>query len=360
MNIADTAAAAERRAWVDVDLAAIVANARRVAESAAARLVPMIKANGYGLGAVPIARALEAVDPWGFGVATIGEAAELRAAQVERAILLFTPILAEQIEAARALRVTPVICDIAALRCWVEGAPGLAFHIGIDTGMARAGIPYDDRAALAAARDLVSGRPGYEGICTHFHSAEDDPAATARQWDRLHDTVAALGPRPPLVHAANSAAALAGPRLSGDLVRPGIFLYGGRAGPHEPAAVARFQARVVATRTVRQGESVSYGATWSAPHQATIATVAAGYADGIPRALSGKGVVEIDGRRCPIRGRVTMDMTLVETSEPVDVGAVATIFGGLVSLDEQATAAGTISYELLTRLSDRVKRRYTG
>jgi len=359
VNRADSASASDRRAWVEVDLAAIVANARRVAAVAGTRLMPMVKANGYGLGAVTVARALDPIDPWGFGVATMAEAAELRAAQIGRAILLFTPILPEWIAAAAHLRVTPVICDVGALRHWLEAAPDRAFHVGIDTGMARAGIAHDDHAALAEARELLARRKGYEGICTHFHSAETDPAATARQWDRLQTTIRALGPRPPMVHAANSVAALAGPQLAGDLVRPGIFLYGGRAGPHEPLPAARFSARIVATRTVRRGETVSYGATWRAPHDVVIATLAAGYADGIPRTLSGVGAVEVDGRRYPIRGRVTMDMTLVEADRGVEVGAVGTIFGGLVSLDEQARNAGTISYELLTRISPRVERRYS-
>jgi alanine racemase len=168
----------------------------------------------------------------------------------------------------------------------------------------------------------------------------------------------ALGPRPPLVHVANSAAALRGPRFAADLVRPGIYLYGGRAGAERPQPAAALRAVTVAVRRIAPGASVSYGATWHAPSATRLATLAIGYADGVPRSLSNRGEVELGGRRVPIRGRVTMDMILVEASDAVQVGDVATIFGGRVTLDEQAELAGTISYELLTSLGNRVRRRY--
>ena len=257
------------RAWVDVDLGAMVANARRVAEASAARLLPMVKANGYGVGAVPVARALEPLDPWGYGVATPEEGAELRAAGISRPVLLFTPPLAGWFDRLIRDDLTPVLCDIGALKRWVAEAPGRAFHIGVDT----AGIPYHDLEALTAARAVVSGLPAYQGACTHFHSADTDLQATEEQWIRFGTAVAAIGPRPPLLHAANSAAALAGSRYSGDLVRPGIFLFGGNAGASSPKPVAALRARVVAIRRVPRGEPVSYGATWSPPDDVTIATV---------------------------------------------------------------------------------------
>jgi alanine racemase len=166
----------------------------------------------------------------------------------------------------------------------------------------------------------------------------------------------ALPSRPPLVHAANSAAALAGTRYAADLVRPGIFLYGGAAGGMAPEPVARLCARVVATRHLQAGDSVSYGASWIAPGPVAAATLGIGYADGVPRTLSNHGAVEVCGRRCPILGRVTMDMTIIESDAAI--GEIATVFGGLVTLDQQAVAAGTISYELLTSLAARVERRY--
>ncbi len=351
-NASDTA-----RAWVDVDLAALTANARTVAGVAGARLLPMIKANGYGLGAVPVARALEAVDPWGFGVATIAEGAELRAAGISRPIIVFTALQPADVDGHLADDLRPTISDLAALDAWT-GRGGRPFHLEIDTGMARAGFRPD---ALGDALARAAAAPGWEGIFTHFHSAETDPASVEGQWERFNAVLATAPRRPPLVHAANSAAALQGARYAADLVRPGIFLYGGHPGAHAPApaVVARLRARVIGIRTVPAGETVSYGATWTAPRATAVATLALGYADGYLRSGSNHGVVELNGAVAPVVGRVTMDMTLVAPpSAGVALGDVATIFGGLISLDEQAAALGTISYELLTGLSRRVVRRY--
>jgi len=350
------------RAWVDVDLAALVANAKTVAEVSGGRLLPMVKANGYGLGAVPVARALERLSPWGYGVATVEEAAELRRAGIRRPIVVFTPLLPEWIERCLEQDARPLVGDLEALRGWI-GRTDRPFHLEIDTGMGRSGFRWDDPALLGAAAALVRDAPGWEAACTHFHSPEDDPAATERQWRRLQDTLACLPRRPPLVHAANSAAALRGPRYAADLVRPGIFLYGGAAGPGPaPRPVAAFRARVVALRRVQPGDTVSYGAEWTADRPTTVATVAVGYADGFPRATGRPRVLELGGRAVPVVGRVAMDMTMVAVPDDlhVSVGDVATVYGGVVSLDRQAEAAGTISYELLTAIGPRIPRRYHG
>jgi len=198
---------------------------------------------------------------------------------------------------------------------------------------------------------------GWEGVFTHFHSAET-AAATERQWDRFHQVLAGLGRRPPLVHAANSAAALQGTRYAADLVRPGIFLYGGAVPARTPNPVARLRARVVAVRRLAVGDSVSYGASWKAREPTTVATLGIGYADGVPRSLGNRGRIEVAGCQAPIVGNVTMDMTMVAPAGDVDVGTVATVFGGTVTLDQQAAAAGTIAYELLTGLGRRVRRHY--
>ncbi len=353
-SLPDTSA----RAWVDVDLDAVVANGRHVARVAGRRLLPMVKANGYGLGAGRIVGVLESLDPWGYGVATLEEGAALRSAGIGRPVLVFTPLTGDWVAAALRYDLRPVLCDLQALGTWLAAAGGQPFHLGIDTGMARAGLAHDDVPALAACRALLAGATGYEGVCTHFHSADGDPAATARQWSRFEEAITALGPRPPMVHAANSAAALQGTPYAADLVRPGIFLYGGRAGDATPATVAALRARVIAVRAVPAGATVGYGATWRPERAVRLATLAIGYADGVLRSLSNRGSVELAGRLAPIRGSVTMDMTMVEAPESVRVGDIATVYGGLVSLDTQAAAAGTISYELLTSLGPRVHRRY--
>lgn len=347
------------RAWVDVDLAALVRNARRVSAGSDARLLPMVKANGYGLGAVPVARALETLDPWGYGVATPGEGRELRAAGIRRPILVCTPCPPGWIPAMLAAELTPLLVESSTVEAWLAQAGGRPFHVGVDTGMARGGFRARQREDCSALRRLLGGAAGYEGICTHFCSADERPEASATQWDEFQLAVDAIG-RPPLVHAANSAAALRDSRFAADLVRPGIFLYGGLAGGQVPEPVARFRARVVAVEDLLAGDSVSYGATWHAIGPVRIAVVGVGYADGLPRAASSVGMVELNGARAPIRGRITMDMTMIEAAAGTRPDDVVTIFGGLVTLDEQAALAGAVSYELLTGLGPRVERRYGG
>jgi alanine racemase len=351
------------RAWVDVDLAALVANARTVAAVSGSRLLPMVKANGYGLGATEVARALESVDPWGFGVASLDEARLLRGSGITRPILVLTPLLPQCIEQYLDLDLRPSIGDVSALESWVARG-GRPFHVEVDTGMSRAGIRWDDRASLSRLASLLQTAPGWEGAFTHFLAAESDADATGRQWDRFQEVLRTLPRRPALIHAANSAAALRGKIFAGDLVRPGIYLYGGAAGAPSPRPVAALRARVVAVRTIAAGDTVGYGATWRAERPTTVATVGVGYADGVPRGSPADGPersrrqIELNGRVAPVVGRVTMDMCMAEAGEKVAPGDVATVFGGMISLDQQAEAAGTISYEILTRLGARVPRRY--
>jgi alanine racemase len=354
------------RAWVDVDLGALVANARTLSGLTGSRLLPMVKANGYGLGAIAVARALEPLEPWGYGVASVEEGAALRSAGIGRPLLVTSPLLEGAIDAHLAHDLRPSIGDLEALGAWC-GRSARPFHVEIDTGMARAGFRWNDGPALAAAAELLRDARGWEGVYTHFHSADSDPASAASQWERLCGVVAALPRRPGLLHAANSAGALCGRAYAGDLIRPGIFLYGGRAGATAPLPVAALRARVVAVRRVAAGDPVSYGATWHAARETTVATLGLGYGDGFLRASREQSpalpprLVELGGALVPVVGRVTMDMTMVDAGDtPVGRGDVATIFGGRVSLDQQAAAAGTIAYEMLTALGARVPRRYGG
>ncbi len=348
------------RAWVDVDLDAVLANARHVAGVSGARLMPMVKANGYGLGAVAVSRALERLDPWGFGVATVEEGAELRATGIARPIVVFTPPPVGWLPAIRHHRLTPALGDLESLRAWLAQSGAAPFHLSIDTGMSRAGFAARDSAQLDAVRELIARAPGYEGACTHFHSADTDEASVEQAWGTFRKVVGSLGPRPPLLHAANSAAALAGHAFAADLVRPGIFLYGGSAGAHRPKPVAALRARVVSVRELEAGDTVSYGAAWRAERPVHVATIGLGYADGLPRAFARSGIVRLGARNAPVRGRITMDMTIVETDGSTRVGDEALVFGDELLLDAQAERAGTISYELLTSLSRRVERRYHG
>jgi alanine racemase len=349
------------RAWVEVDLTKLVHNARTaLAAARGARLLPMVKAGAYGLGAVPVARALEAVEPWGYGVATAPEGVELREAGIRRPVVVFTPALEESQPTYRRNDLRAVLDDPAVIAGWE-----LPFHLEIDTGMGRAGIKWDEPERLAAA----AASPRLEGVFTHLHSADSDPASVRAQWDLFEAALRCLGRRPPLVHAANSAGIwLLGKGL--DLVRPGVFLYGGRAGEGEglppPVPVLAVRARVVSLRTLAAGESVSYGAVWRAAAPTRIATLGVGYADGVPRSAMGRAQVLIAGRRAPVVGRITMDMLMVELPPPLDetvrVGDVATLIGAdgweAITVDECAGWAGTTSYEILTGLSPRLPREY--
>jgi alanine racemase len=350
MSIPDETA----RAWAEISLTALVANARTVAGISGARLLPMVKANGYGLGAPMVARALEAVDPWGFGVATVEEGTSLRAAGILRPILVFAPLHPSLISRYLAQDLRPTISDLAALDAWIaEGSD--RFHAEVDTGMSRTGFRWDDQSGW---QNRLRSAPGLEGVFTHFYAAESDSKSIDTQWERLQQVVASLSRKAILLHAANSAAALRGRAYAGDLVRPGIFLYGGDAGGPVPEPVVKLRTRVVATRQIKAGDTVSYGGTWAAPAETLIATLGIGYADGVPRSLSNSGVVEVRGKLAPVVGRVTMDYTMVSCESPCAVGDIATVYGGLVSLDQQAERAGTISYELLTSIGARLPRRY--
>jgi alanine racemase len=345
------------RAWLEVDLGALSRNAKRLAALVDRPLLAMVKADAYGLGAVRVTETLEAVDPWGYGVATIAEAAVLRRAGIVRPIVVFTPVQSHELPGYAELTLHAVVGDLDALDACIAG--GHPFHAEIDTGMSRSGFRWTDGAAIRTLAARVADAPAWEGIFTHFHSAESDAVATEAQWTRFEQVLASLPRRPGLVHAANSAACAAGARFAGDLVRPGIFLYGARAGSLTPEPVASLHARVVALRRLAPGDTVSYDAEAVVRKETSVATLSIGYADGVPRSLGNRGRVRIQGAFAPILGRVTMDMVMIDVSGlSVAPGDVATLFGDGLSLDEQAAVAGTNSYEVLTRITRRVPRRY--
>ncbi len=347
------------RAWVDIDLDALVRNARSFAARTGVPLVPMLKADGYGLGAVAVARALSPCDPWGFGVGTLDEARELHVNGVLRPVIIFSPLVPDLVDLTAAVAARPTIGDLAALQAWLARSGGLPFHLEVDTGMGRSGFPWHDASLRDAVRNLLQDAAGWEGVFTHFHSSDWDPAATETQWQRFQEWLAGVGRRPGLVHAANSGAGRYGRQYAGDLTRPGLHLYGGRIDGLEAVPVMALRARIVALRQLGAGESVSYDATWRPPAPTTVATLGIGYADGLPRSLSNGGAVEVLGRRLRIVGRVTMDHTVIDVGDlPVSVGDVATLIGGSITLEEQAMLAGTVGYEILTGLGARLPRSY--
>ena len=350
-------------ARLHVDLAAVLSNARAIAERSGARLIPMVKADAYGMGVGPVVRALEALNPYAYGVATVREGEEIRALGTQRPVIVFTPLLEGELPAAHAAGLTPSLGSVAAIRKWQSlGGP---WQLSIDTGMARAGTPWREVAGL---KDAVAQSPP-EGVFTHFHSAELDDGSMEEQGRRFADAVETLGLADVMKHTDNSAAVLRHGRSGHDAVRPGLFLYGGAVpgAAVEPAPVAHLRAPVTDLRRCEPGDTVSYGATLTAKRAMRVATIAAGYADGYPRnvGLEGRpgGFVIIRGRRLPIVGRVTMDMIMIDVTEvDCDLGDIVTLVGRdgaeLITVAEVGASGGISPYEVLVGLNSRAERLY--
>jgi alanine racemase len=352
---------AHTRAWVEVDLGALRRNGAALAARAGVPLLAVIKADGYGLGAVRVAEALEPLEPWGFGVATVSEGLELRRAGVTRPILILSPVLLADHETVREGGLRPSLGDPESIMSWraVGGGP---WHLSIDTGMSRAGAPW---TTVASLRELLIANPP-EGAYTHFHSADLDDGSVKEQLRRFRCALDALPVRPQYLHAENSPALERGAASPWDLARPGVFLYGsggGEGATMSPEPVAHLRARVLEIRTVPDGDSVSYGATWRARGVRRIATLGIGYADGYRRALSNRGVALVRGRRAPVAGIVTMDMVMLDVTDVAcEVGDVATLLGrdgdDVLTIDDVAHRAQVLSYEILVGLKLRAPRVY--
>ncbi|MFQ5678812.1 MAG: alanine racemase [Gemmatimonadota bacterium] len=368
------------RAWVEVDLSALARNARVMAEHVGGpgRLLPMVKADAYGLGAVPIAELLQELGVWALGVATVEEGARLRRAGIHGRIVVFTPCAPIDARRLRAEGLQPAVTSLAALETYAaagSSAEALAIHLEVDTGMGRFGLPAAEagRWAPRIATALGSGAVRLVSTFTHFHSAETDRAATREQWERFLGAVEAMrsaGVEPGLLHAANSGGVIRHPETHADVVRPGLFLFGGMAaggerdgdGVSRPESVVSVRARVLDVRAVGAGTTVSYGGTYTTSRPSRLATLGIGYADGMPHALSNAGHALLHGRRAPILGAVCMDMTVVDVTEleEVPVGTVATLLGRdageEIRLGEVARQSRTIPYEILTGFSSRLPR----
>lgn len=360
------------RAWIEVQAGAVRRNLRRIRESVGddVRLIPMVKADAYGLGMSNAVAAMAPVRPWGMGVATVEEGVTLREQGYRDAILVVAPVPPGGFDAVAKHGLTACLSDLPSLshldRVSRQAGVVVPFHIEVDTGMGRAGLQWDRSGEWGARLGDLGPGVRFTGCFTHFHSADVEGEDTREQWRRLHQ---ALGDVPVdrhdlMIHACNSAAALRLPEFGADAVRPGIYLYGGTPGqnlsPPEPAL--SLQARVVLIKDVPFGATLGYGATHTADGPRRWATLGVGYGDGLPRSLGNRGRVLLSGRSAPIIGRISMDMTVVDITdlERVEVGDVATLIGRdgaeIVTLEEVAELAGTINYEILTGLSQRLPR----
>ena len=352
---------AHPRAWVEVDLGALRRNGAAVIARSGVPLLGVIKADGYGLGAVQVASALEPLEPWGFGVAAVEEGVELREAGVARPILVLSPVLPDEYATMRRATLRPSLGTTAAIAEWMKSGGG-PWHLSIDTGMSRAGMQWTDVASSAS--EIAAAEP--EAAYTHFHSADCNDGSMDVQIGRFRSALAALSRRPRLLHAENSPAVERGGRSGWDLVRPGVFLYGVGSGTGAtlwPEPVASLRARVVEVRTIEDGESVSYTCTWHASGQRRIATLGLGYADGYRRALSNRGIALVRGKRAPVVGIVTMDMVMIDvTGMDCEIGDVATLLGrdgdDSITIEELGRTGELLTYEILVGLKLRAPRVY--
>lgn len=362
------------RAWIEVRAAALRRNLGRIRKAVGpdAPIVPMVKADAYGLGMRQTVQALAPEDPWGWGVATVDEGMELRVVDPERPVVVFTPVSPGAVADAVAAGLTLAVSDVPLVERVAAEAKAqdreVAIHVEIDTGMGRSGFDWRQVAEWGPrVASLTGDRVRWEGCFTHFHSADAaDPASMDLQAERLNDAVATLSLESDriLVHLCNSAGALRRPALGRNGVRTGIFLYGGRAGQGlpDPEPVVSVRARITLVRDVPPGTTVGYGATYVASGWEKWATVGIGYGDGLRRVLSNRGQAVVAGRRVPIVGRISMDMTVVDISSVPEVGpgAVATFVGSdrgeTITLEEVAERVGTINYEILTGFGPRLPR----
>jgi alanine racemase len=354
-----------------VDLGALRRNIRVISDHVGGdcRLLPMVKADAYGVGMERVVRALGPLQPWGFGVATTAEGRELRRLGWDGPVVVFAPTLPGDLSGLVSERLEPVVPGIEALLACASGGddPPVRVHLEVDSGMGRLGLAWEaaEQWIPVVADALAGGRIELTGTLSHLHSADRSKEATARQWSRFKGVLRAMrqaGVDPGLVHMANSAGALLHDGVQADLVRPGIYVYGGGDWEPRAAPVVAVRARVLAVRDLPPGATVSYGATWTAPGPARLATPGIGYGDGLRRELSNRGRALIHCVAAPIRGVVCMDTVVVDVTgrEDVAAGDVATLLGrdgdASIELAELAGLCDTIDYEILTGLSDRLVR----
>ncbi len=366
-----------RPVWAEIDLDALQHNVRLLKQRAQgngrpAALYAVVKANAYGHGAVPVARAALEAGADALSVICVDEGCELRAAGIQAPILVMghTPIAqaATAVEQGLTLTVNSLQLGLALSRAAVERDAVQRVHVKVETGLNRYGSDTAEAVALAEAlRDLPGIR--VEGLFTHFASPEDeDKTYTLQQYVNFMAAADAL-PWITHRHAANTATVLDAPELCLDGVRTGIGMYGCSPAPNLQGVlglrpVLSLKTRVARLRRLQMGESVSYGRTWTARRPSAVATIMCGYGEGLRRVLSNRGEVLVRGRRAPIAGRVAMDMSIIDVT---DVPGVAlddevVIIGrqgeAEITAAEVAALCDTISYEILTGIPAAVPRLY--
>jgi len=375
-----------RPTWIEVDTGALTNNVRKLRRRLApgTRLMGVIKANAYGHGAVETARVLHRAGADAFAVATLGEAIELRQGGIEAPLLVlgYTPPW----QAAEALRhsVTLTLFDMETAVAYAtavatEGSIALGVHVKVNTGMNRLGVsPAEAPDLLAGLRKL--GTLNVEGIFTHFATSDEaDKRFAYQQFRAFQDLLGVLSSyqlRPPMAHAANSAAALTMPETHLDMVRSGIALYGLDPDAEECPLPDGFRpalswkAVLAQVRSLLPGEAVSYGREFIADRPMLIGVVPVGYADGFPRRPYNWGYVLVHGQPAPILGRVCMDQTMVDlgaahlVEKEIRQGDEVVLIGRQgdrrITAEEVASRVGTNNYDIVSRILARVPRTYGG
>lgn len=360
----------------EIDLRALCANYRALSGKAPnAVVMVVVKADAYGHGAVTVARTLAAEGCAMFGVATIDEARELRAAGIGQRIFLQAGFFAEQAPQVVALDVTPFVFDVSVVAPLADaaraaGRAAFPVHVKVDTGATRLGVmPADLPALVTAMRAAPALR--LEGLCTLLANAGDPKSpitdAQMRVFRAALKTLEAAGMRPPLVHVANSAALVLRDDSHFNFVRPGLAIYG-----LPPVAAVRekidlqpvmtFKTRLMQTKRVPAGSGVGYGHTFVAPRESVVGVLPVGYADGYRRGLQHGGEVLVRGIRAPVVGAVSMDLTTIDLTDVPEaaVGDEVVLWGragdAMISVNDVARLAQTISYEMLCTVGKRVPR----
>lgn len=351
---------ASTRPTLTIDLVAIVENYRRIAaEVKPAETSAVVKADGYGLGAKPVAMALAAAGCKTFFVAHVEEGVELRSAIADQTIYVLHGYDAEHRGAFASHKLAPVISSRGQMIDWLKAGLRNPYALHLDTGMSRLGLSEADI-------DAVHGAAQPALVMSHLATADETDHPKNQEQLKRFRVLAERFPDARLSLAASGGCFL-GPDFAFDLVRPGIALYGGnpgKSGENPMRGTVTLTVPLVQVRSIDRGDTVGYGATYAASGPRRLGVAALGYADGLMRSLSNRGHGVIAGVKCPIVGRVSMDLVTLDVTQvpqaSVHPGTAVEFIGPNQTVDELARAAGTLPYEIYTRLGPRIERHYTG
>ena len=366
----------EYRSWVEIDLEQLIKNYRIYKQNISENyeIMAVVKANAYGHGDIQIARRLQEEHICAFAVATAEEAIRLRKANIRGEILVlgFSPV--SQMKQLKEYGISQAICSKEHAKQVMQYAPGLKVHIAVDTGMNRIGIdaelPEECEKIIRECSDSLDVRGIFTHLCVADGIDRESKAFTKLQLERfvqLTERIKDL--KLPYIHCMNSAGGLFSDETYGNMVRLGIILYGLKPDysnqlPEGIESALKWKSRIGMLKVVHRGETIGYGRTFQAKTDMKVATITTGYADGYRRELSNKGYIFINGEKAPILGRICMDQFMVDVSgiDNVTLGMEVTLLGEgeneKFDADDMGNMIGTIGYEIVCGISERVERVY--